>query len=246
MGNLAASGGYWVTTAADRVFAEPATITGSIGVFAVIPSFEQALAKIGVKADGFRTTPLSGQPDPTAGISPEMASLLQSNVEFIYNRFLALVGAARGKSPAQVDTIAQGRVWDGGTARQLGLVDQFGNLDDALAYAASRAGLKQGDWYANYVQRPESPISRALRQWAERNNPDDDPDTDTSARDWTSLAAQHRMAMMQGSLDDLLRLGRGAGVQAYCAECPVQASATPADQTQTLGMLARLVALLNL
>ncbi len=250
MGNLAASGGYWVTTASDRVFAEPETITGSIGVFAVIPSFEQALAKIGVKADGVRTTPLAGQPDLFAGFSPEASALLQTNVEFIYSRFLSIVAGARGKTPQQVDAIAQGRVWDGGTARQLGLVDQFGNLDDALAYAAERAGLKQGDWYPAYLARPESSVGRALRQYADRSNPDPDPDTDTSARDWTAIATQRHLALIQGALDDMLRLGQGAGVQAYCAECPVgPRAATGGAQAQTPGatwsLLARLIALVH-
>jgi protease-4 len=246
MGNLAASGGYWVTTAADHIFAEPETITGSIGVFAVIPSFEQALTKIGVKADGVRTTPLAGEPDVFAGFSPEASALLQADVEHIYGRFLSIVGVARGKTPAQVDAIAQGRVWDGGTARQLGLVDQFGNLDDALAYAANRAGLKQGDWYAAYLQRPEAPLSRALREYAERNDPEPDPDTDTSAQDWTALVTQRSGAAMQASLDDLLRLGNGAGIQAYCAECPVTPrAAASSEQAQTWSLLSHLVALLS-
>src|SRR5690606_1458827 len=134
MANVAASGGYWVATPADRIFAEPETITGSIGVFSVIPTFENTLARYGVTTDGVRTTPLSGQPDLAAGFTPETDAVLQATVEDIYRRFVGMVAEARGKSPAEIDGIAQGRVWDGGTARQIGLVDQFGGLDAALEW----------------------------------------------------------------------------------------------------------------
>ncbi len=89
-----------------------------------------------------KTTPLSGQPDLAGGLSPEISALIQANIEHGYARFLGLVGKSRGKSPQDIDAIAQGRVWDGGTARQNGLIDQFGGLDDALAYAAGAAKLK--------------------------------------------------------------------------------------------------------
>ena len=125
MGNVAASGGYWVATPANAIFAEPSTITGSIGVFGILPSFEGSLAKLGVGLDGIKTTPLSGEPDLLGGPSPEADALIQAGVESIYRRFLGS-SPTRAKSPAEIDRIAQGRVWDGGTARQLGLVDQFG------------------------------------------------------------------------------------------------------------------------
>ncbi|MEY2943195.1 MAG: hypothetical protein RLY97_1209, partial [Pseudomonadota bacterium] len=118
MGNVAASGGYWVSTPATRIFAQPSTITGSIGIFAVIPSFERLLGQYGVTGDGVRTTAISGQPDPMTGFTPEVEKLLQANVEAGYARFIGLVAKSRGKTPAQIDAIAQGRVWDGGTARQ--------------------------------------------------------------------------------------------------------------------------------
>ncbi|MEO6579777.1 MAG: signal peptide peptidase SppA, partial [Sphingomicrobium sp.] len=136
MGNVAASGGYWVASAGDRIIAEPSTITGSIGVFGILPSFQGSLAKLGIGADGVKTTPLSGEPDLLGGPSPEAGRMIQAGVDSIYRQFLTIVGQSRHKSPADIDKIAQGRVWDGGTARQLGLVDQFGNLDDAIAVAA--------------------------------------------------------------------------------------------------------------
>src|SRR3546814_8929252 len=117
MGNVAASGGYWISTAADRIIAEPSTITGSIGVFGILPSFENSLAKIGITTDGVKTTPLSGEPDLAGGFSPEFDALAQSGVEDIYRRFIGLVAHARKMTPERVDQIAQGRVWDGGTAQ---------------------------------------------------------------------------------------------------------------------------------
>ncbi|WP_417619038.1 signal peptide peptidase SppA [Parasphingorhabdus sp.] len=158
MGDVAASGGYWVATAGDHIFAEPDTITGSIGVFAVLPSFEKALAKWGVTADGVQTTPLSGEPNFVGGFSADLDTILQAGVENSYGDFVKLVAKARGKTPAQVDTIGQGRVWDGGTARQLGLIDGFGGIKDALAEAAKRAGLAEGDYHPQYLD-PESKFS---------------------------------------------------------------------------------------
>ena len=114
MGNVAASGGYWVAMPGDFIFAEPSTITGSIGVFGVLPSFEGTLAKLGVGADGVKTTPLSGEPDLLKGPSPEADALIQAGVEQVYRKFLTIVAESRHKSPAEIDRIAQGRVWDGG------------------------------------------------------------------------------------------------------------------------------------
>ena len=120
-------------------------------MFAVLPSFEKALAKWGVTADGVQTTPLSGEPDFVGGFSEDLNAILQSGVENSYADFIKLVAAARSKTPAEVDTIGQGRVWDGGTARQLGLVDGFGGMTEALAEAAKRAGLAEGDYHAQYL-----------------------------------------------------------------------------------------------
>ena len=159
MANLAASGGYWVSTPASRIFAEPATITGSIGVFAVVPSFERALGEWGVSTDGVKTTPLSGQPDVVGGIAPEVSAILQSNVEHTYSKFLGLVGQARGKTSQEVDAMAQGRVWDGGTAQQKGLTDQFGGLDEALAYAAGAAKLAEGEWHPLFLGADADPYA---------------------------------------------------------------------------------------
>jgi protease-4 len=235
MANLAASGGYWVTTPASHVFAEPGTITGSIGIFAVIPTFERALADWGVTSDGVKTTPLSGQPDLLGGLSPEVSAMIQANVESGYARFLNLVGKARGKTPQQVDTIAQGRVWDGGTARQLGLVDAFGGLDEALAYAAKQAKLADGKWHAEFLGADEVSLGTLLQQM----QPDDDDDALARGYDWAALAADRQQALAGKVLADADRLTRARGVQAYCLECPVAALAAPKSELALKAIVTR-------
>ena len=156
MGSVAASGGYWVSTPGDFIYAEPSTITGSIGVFGVIPSFQGTLQKLGVGADGVKTTPLSGEPDLFKGPSPEARQLIQTGVESdVRSVPRASSPASRHKTPQQVDQIAQGRVWDGGTAHQIGLVDAFGGIGrrDRQGRAARRPR-----------QRARGPLSRAAAE----------------------------------------------------------------------------------
>jgi protease-4 len=239
MANLAASGGYWVSTPADRIFAEPGTITGSIGVFAIIPSFEKALSDWGVTTDGVKTTPLSGQPDPISGLSPEISQILQANVEHSYARFLGLVGQARRKTPEQIDAIGQGRVWDGGTARQNGLVDEFGDLDAALAYAARAAKLDK--WHPVFLGEKRD-------QWGEllqRLGSDDDSAPPAEARDFAGAIANQQLGLLGRALTEAERLVGMRGVQVYCVECAGQAGGRlPAKGDLT--MLARLAKLAGL
>jgi protease-4 len=144
MSDVAASGGYYIAAAADQIIASPNTITGSIGVFAGIPTFSRSLAKLGINVDGIGTTPLSGATQLDRPLSADVGRLLQITVDHAYEEFLARVAKGRGKTREAVDAIAQGRVWAGGDARQQGLVDRLGNYDDAVAEAARRAGLKAG------------------------------------------------------------------------------------------------------
>jgi len=215
--NVAASGGYWVATAGDRIFAQPETVTGSIGVFAVLPTFEGAARRIGVNADGVRTTPLAGQPDIIGGLSPETDAILQASVEDTYSDFLIRVSNARGMPQDQVDTIAQGRVWDGGTARQLKLIDQFGSLSDALAWVASKAELEDGDWHARYLATPVEGFDALVRQFFSGASAPSEP---APAADLFGLAAQNREKMLGRMIADTRRLSGRAGIQAYCFECP--------------------------
>ncbi len=218
MGNVAASGGYWVATASDRVFAEPSTITGSIGVFGIIPTFEAALAKIGVTSDGVKTTPLSGQPDIIGGTSPAFDALIQRSVEGTYGRFLALVSQARGLPVARVNEIAQGRVWDGGSARQLGLVDRFGGIDDAIAEAARLAKLDPAARHAVWLEKPKTWTQLLAEGWANSGENEED-----RAQDALTTLAQARMGELAGALGEIRGLASGAAIQARCFECPAAA-----------------------
>ena len=213
MGGLAASAGYYVATPADTIFAEPNTITGSIGVFAVLPSFENALPKIGVTTDGFRTTALSGQPDIFGGIDPTFNTLIQASIDDFYRRFITLVAQSRKMPPARVNQIAQGRVWDGGSARQLGLVDRFGSFDDAVAEAAKRAKLTGAAARPVYLEPEPGWAERFAADWA-RETDDDAQALGLADR---MVAAQKRLAA--ASLGEVRMLATGPAMQARCLEC---------------------------
>ena len=232
MANVAASGGYWVATPGDRIFAEPDTITGSIGVFGVLPTFEDAAASIGVNSDGVRTTPLAGQPDLIGGFTPEIDQIIQSQVESTSRDFLGRVARARRMTPAAVDRIAQGRVWDGGAARQIGLVDQYGGLDDALTWAAGKAGLAKGGWHPLFLGTQETTYDTVLRRWLI-----DDGQTGARAasrRDVIDVLGSQQGVLAARLVSDLERLLGGSGMQAYCLECPVVPSAARARPTSAV------------
>ncbi len=229
--NVAASGGYWVATAGDRIFAQPETITGSIGVFAVLPTFEDAAAEIGVSAEGYRTTPLSGQPDLIAGLSPEVDAILQAGVTDTYSDFLSIVGEARGMTTDQVDAVAQGRVWDGGTAMQKSLVDQFGGMEEALAWVASKAELEEGDWRARYLGAAEANYNSLIRQLVDSAAA---PAAQMRGGDLFAVAAQRRSALLGQLSRDAQRLAGTQGIQAYCLECPIEARPMSAAETRNV------------
>ncbi|CAA9525232.1 MAG: Signal peptide peptidase SppA (protease 4) [uncultured Sphingomonas sp.] len=226
MGNVAASGGYWVAAGTDHIMAEPSTVTGSIGVFGILPSFQGSLDKLGIGADGVKTTPLSGEPDLLRGPSPEASRLVQMGVESIYRRFLSLVAQSRGRSPQQIDQIAQGRVWAGGTARQLGLVDSFGGMDEAIAKAAQLAKL--GDERGvTYLERPTS--------WREevaglfRDTDDGGETTDAFA----GLVVRERTELL-AAIHDARTILSGPTLQVRCLECPGVAPAPTAGRDASL------------
>lgn len=140
MSSVAASGGYWIASAANEIWAAPSTITGSIGVFGNFMTFENTMAKLGVYSDGVATTEMAGL-SVTRPLNEKMAQVIQLNVEDAYQRFLEVVGEARNMTPEQVDKIAQGRVWIASQAKELGLVDKLGNKQDAIKAAAELAKL---------------------------------------------------------------------------------------------------------
>jgi protease-4 len=143
MGNLAASGGYYIAAPADEIVASANTITGSIGVFATVPTFDRTLSKLGVHVDGVGTTALSGSLRLDRPLQPAIESILQASVDHSYAQFIQRVASGRRKTPAAIDAIAQGHVWAGRDALRLGLVDRIGSYDDAVHAAAKRAKLGQ-------------------------------------------------------------------------------------------------------
>jgi protease IV len=161
MSDVAASGGYWITTSADQVIADPATITGSIGVFGLLPTAEKTLDKLGIHTGGTTTTWLANAYDPRRALDPRMGEIVQASIEHIYSDFLSRVAQARGRSTEDIHTIAQGRVWTGHQAKERGLVDQLGNFSDAVTAAAKRANLAPG-YRISYIELEPKNWARLL------------------------------------------------------------------------------------
>ena len=167
MGDVAASGGYWISTASDEIVADPATITGSIGVFALLPTADQTLAKVGVHAEGTGTTWLTNAADPRRPLDPRLADLIQKSVDHTYLEFTTRVAAARKSTPEKIDAVAQGRVWSGVQAKERGLVDTLGQFGDAIKSAALRAKL--GDKpRVLYIEREPGNFARLLAMLSAR------------------------------------------------------------------------------
>jgi len=161
MGDVAASGGYWISMNANRIYAEPNTITGSIGIFGMFYTVPDTLAKIGVKSDGVATSPLAGAFDITRPLDPKVSILIQSIIDKGYRDFVGNVAKARGKDFASINAIAQGRVWTGQQALDRGLVDRIGSLDDAIRDAAAEAKLGK-DFNVRYAEKPMGAFERFL------------------------------------------------------------------------------------
>ena len=161
MGDVAASGGYWISMNADRIYADPSTITGSIGIFGLFPTANRALDKIGVHTDGVGTTRYAGAFDITRPLDPGVGVIVQSVIDKGYRDFTGKVAQARGRSVEQIDEVARGRVWSGEQAKQRGLVDAFGGVDAAVADAAVRAKLgKPETWQTRYMEETAKPFAQ--------------------------------------------------------------------------------------
>ena len=218
MGDLAASGGYWISMDADRIYANPSTITGSIGIFGLIPTIPRTLDKIGVHTDGVGTTPFAGAFDITRPLDPQVGQVVQAVIDKGYRDFTGRVARARGRSVGEIDAIARGRVWTGAQARQRGLVDEFGGLQDAIADAATRAKLgKPGAWQVRYIEKGATPFERFFARFAESGM------ARALLRDSSVAQALLARALPQAThdlrfLDSALQPGRGAPVKAlaYC------------------------------
>lgn len=162
MGDLAASGGYWISMDADRIFADPSTITGSIGVFGLWFNAPETMDRLGLNTDGTATTAMAGLFDPTRPFDPRTGRIIQSSVDNFYREFIGKVSVARGQSEAAVDEVARGRVWSGAQAHERGLVDQLGGLGEAIAHARDLAGLA-ADAPFRYVERELGTFERFVQ-----------------------------------------------------------------------------------
>ena len=160
MSTYAASGGYYISAAANQIYASPTTLTGSIGVFSVVPTFQRTLDKLGVKVDGIGTTPLAGDLRLDRALTPATRQILQSSVDHAYAEFVRRVADGRKKSVEDVDKIAQGRVWAGVDAQRIGLVDHLGGLKDATDAVAKLAELGN-DYRVDYIE-PELTLREQL------------------------------------------------------------------------------------
>jgi len=214
MGDVAASGGYWISTASDEIWAEPNTITGSIGIFGLLMTVPDTLARIGVRTDGVGTTPLAGAFDIRRPLSPQVETILTSVIRRGYADFIGKVGDARGKTPEEVDAVAQGRVWSGAQAKERGLVDKLGGLHDAIAAAAARAGL-EANYQVRYIERDLSAWERfvlgfsgsesmvRLARWAGFQSP-------------LPSVATREVEQLSAVLDSLRGKGYGAFAHCFC------------------------------
>jgi protease-4 len=211
MSTYAASGGYYISAAANQIFASPTTLTGSIGVFAVVPTFERSLDKLGVKVDGIGTTPLAGGMRLDRALSADTKQLLQNSVEHAYAEFLTRVSDGRKRSVEDIDKIAQGRVWAGADAEKIGLVDHLGGLSDAIAAAAKLADLN-GDYGVDYIQ-PELSLREQLLMQLKTG-------TLSFAAAAGLLPARSEFERLLdpvlGQADSIARLNDPRGLYAYC------------------------------
>jgi protease-4 len=162
MGSVAASGGYWISMAADEVIADPATVTGSIGVIALLPTADKAMDKLSLHTGGVTTTWLAGAEDPRRPLDPRFAQLVQSTIEHVYGEFTGRAAEARKTTPQKIDEVGQGRVWTGVQAKDRGLVDRLGSYGDALKAAAQRAKLTEGSYRVVYVEREPGKFERLM------------------------------------------------------------------------------------
>ncbi|MCZ8074934.1 MAG: signal peptide peptidase SppA, partial [Paucibacter sp.] len=161
MGDVAASGGYWVSMSSDQVIADPATITGSIGVFGMLPTGDKLLDKLSVHTGGYTTSWLAGGFDPRRPLDPRLATTVQQGINHIYDEFTGKTAAARKKSVTEIHAVAQGRVWTGAQAKERGLIDRLGSFDDAVRAAAKLAKI-EGTPPLSYVEREMGRVERLL------------------------------------------------------------------------------------
>jgi len=214
MGSIAASGGYWIAAPADQIWATPTTITGSIGIFGAFPTFERSLKSLGITSDGVGTTKLSDAFDPSRPLNDRVAQSMNQMIERGYRRFVQRVAEGRNMQPEAVEKIAQGRVWAGITAKDLGLVDEIGSLQDAVDAIAESVDLT--DYEISYISQPLTTrellikrLNRILAGIFAVLSPGDHP-----AKRWYDR-------VIDTEIDHVLRADDPAGLYAYCLNCRI-------------------------
>ncbi len=208
MGGVAASGGYWIAAGADRILAANTTITGSIGIFGVLPTFDRSLDELGIHSDGVGTTELSGAMDPLGPLNPMLQRTLQQSIEHGYKKFIDIVADGRDMTPASVDAIAQGRVWSGKKALELGLIDQIGNLGDAIDVSAELAELDEFD--VIYLEKPLTAREQIISQMLQ------------SSLEFIGEKATTAVSIpMLGGIRQLARMNDPHGIYLQCLTCLV-------------------------
>ncbi|EGQ9329296.1 signal peptide peptidase SppA [Vibrio vulnificus] len=215
MSSLAASGGYWISMSADKIIAQPTTLTGSIGIFSVITTFEKGFNKLGIYTDGVGTSPFSGEGIST-GLSKGASQAFQMGIEHGYQRFISLVGDNRDLSLDAVDKVAQGRVWTGYDALQHGLVDQIGDFDDAVAEAAKMAQLENYNLY--WVEEPLSPTEQFIQEFMKQVKISMGVDIQSILPPSLQPVAQQ----MEQHASLLQNFNDPKGYYAFCLNCEVQ------------------------
>ncbi|MFT5635067.1 MAG: protease-4 [Cognaticolwellia sp.] len=216
MGTYAASGGYWISAPADKIYASPTTITGSIGIFGFFMTFENTLSKMGIHTDGVGTTDIAGF-GLTRELTPGMANIVQLNIERGYRDFIELVANNRNMTTEEVDAIAQGRVWSGSKALELGLVDALGNIDNAIEAAAELANLANYDTLL--IEKEKSPRALFLQSLLGQasilfGQP--------STIDYSENSLTKIISTLSLELKQLAQLNDPQGIYSFCLACEVE------------------------
>ncbi len=215
MSSIAASGGYWISSAADEIWASPTTITGSIGIYGAFVTLEKSLDALGIHTDGVGTTRLAGALDPTRPLDSAVADSMQQMIENNYRRFIQLVAEGRNLEPQAVEKVAQGRVWAGKTAQELGLVDKFGSLQEAVESAAELAAIETYD--AIYVEQELTAREKLVRGLNRLFS-----HTFSDALERVTHPAVQLYGNFGRDLEQIFELNDPRGVYAYCLMCEIQ------------------------
>ena len=210
MGSVAASGGYWIAADADKIWAEKSTITGSIGIFGAIPTFENSLKSVGIYSDGIGTTPLASGLNITRPLSQPIKDAIQLTIEYNYGQFLDIVSKGRHIDRNNVAKIAEGRVYDGVTAKEIGLVDDLGSLEKAIQSTAELAGLT--DYKSRYIQPPGTVKDQILQYFTTGTK----PFTSKFNSQWVKMIKE----IFSTQINQFITLDDPAGVYAICEVSP--------------------------